>query len=97
MLLGLPAPWMLGPLLAGLAFGCAPLTTPAVSKKLFNCGQAVVGIVVAGAIHPSFIGVVATHWWLMALVLCSTVAAAGGAAWFLSRGGTLDVLTATMG
>jgi membrane AbrB-like protein len=95
--IGLPAPWLLGPLLAGLVFGCSPLETQRVPRPIFICAQVVVGLVLAGGLRPSFLGTIATHWWLLGTLVTATVAAAASSAWFLIRTTTLPAVTATLG
>lgn len=95
--IGLPAPWLLAPMLTGVAFGCSPVDTPRVPRRLFVAAQTIVGIVLAGAVRPTFIAVVATHWWLMLLVVAGTIVLSMLVAWVLARTGTLDAETATLG
>lgn len=95
--IGLPAPWLLGPMLTGVAFGCSPMQTPRVPRRLFVAAQTIVGIVLAGAVRPTFVAVIATHWWLMLLVVAGTIVLSMAVAWVLARSGALDAETATLG
>jgi uncharacterized protein len=95
-LAGLPATFLLGPMLAAIFCGVqgATVRPPA---PLFAAAQSVVGVLVAASIEPSVIGFFAADWQLIALAVLATVAASSFLGWLISRLRVMPGSTAVWG
>lgn len=95
-LAGLPAVFLLGPMLAAIACGVAGASVrPA--KPLFAGAQAVVGVLIAHSVEPSIVGFFLADWPLVAACVLATVAASGLLGWLISRWRILPGSTAVWG
>ena len=91
-----PAAYLLGPLVAAIGFGVGDsrLRLPRIG---FVLGQSIVGTMVASALSGSILLSLARDWAPMALVVASTIVAAGLVGWVLTRYGRLPGSTAAWG
>ncbi len=91
-----PAALLLGPMLAGVAFGLCgvAIRTPGWA---FAGAQAIIGCIVARAITPSILVSIAQDWAVMLLVVSATLAAGGLTGWVLVKYGALPGNTAAWG
>ena len=94
---GLPAPWLLGGLLGGLAVALTrgrPLGPP---RAPIVAAQATVGVVLGSQVAPAALAGVASDWWLVVAAVGLTLALSVAVARTLARASGLDRLTATIG
>lgn len=96
-LIGLPAPWLLGGLLGGLAVALARGHMLEVPRAPTVASQATVGVTLGAAVAPGSLGGLGAVWWIVfagvAITLCLSVAVA----LLLARVSDLDRVTATIG
>jgi membrane AbrB-like protein len=92
----MPAAWMIGPLVVGIAFACAGVQKR-IRRSLFVASQAVIGCVFAQAFTPLVLRSLAGHFPVMIAIVCLTVAVSFFCGWLLSRISTLAPLTAAFG
>lgn len=92
----MPAAWMLGPLVAGIVFGCAGAERR-IRYELFIGSQAVLGCVFAQAFTPAVLRSLAGHLPVMVAVVVLTIAVSVSCGWLLSRISTLAPMTAAFG
>lgn len=95
-LAGLPAVFLLGPMLAAIACGVAGASVQP-AKPLFAAAQGVVGVLIAHAVEPSIIGFFLADWPLIAASVLATVAASSLLGWLISRWRILPGSTAVWG
>jgi membrane AbrB-like protein len=95
--MGLPAGWLVGPMLVALALALVWEKHPAVPRWGRTASLAVVGGVLASAFRPSVLPLVASHWLPVALVVCATLILSLGTGLLLSSFGNLDRKTAALG
>ncbi len=93
---GFPAAFLIGPLLTGMVFAIrgAQLYVP---RPFLLCGQALIGVLVARALDPSTLNVIANEWAAMLVVVLTTVVASTFAGWMIARTGLLPGTTAAWG
>ncbi len=93
---GLPASFLIGPLLAGMAFGVkgSGLLLP---RPYLLCGQAIVATLVASALDPSTLRAIADEWAAILLVVATTIIASTFAGWLIARTRILPGTTAAWG
>lgn len=93
---GFPAAFLLGPMLAGVAFGLrgASIRVPDAG---FLAAQALIGCMVARAFTPSILMSLARDWVVMLCVVTASLAAGGIVGWVLTKRGTLPGVTAAWG
>lgn len=93
---GFPAAFLIGPMLAGMAFAVrgAPLSVP---RPFLLGSQAIVGCLVARSLDPSILGTIADDWAAMLLVVLTTVVASTFAGWMIARTHLLPGTTAAWG
>src|SRR5215210_1823747 len=82
--MGLPAGWLVGPMLVALAVALAWKGHPAMPHWGRTASLAVVGGVLAAAFRPSVLPLVASHWLPVSLVVCGTLFLSLGAGLLLS-------------
>src|SRR5918995_778084 len=70
---GLPAGWLVGPMLVALAFALAWKEHPTVPRWVRTAPLAVVGGMLPAAFRPSVLPLVATQWLPVSLVVCGTL------------------------
>jgi membrane AbrB-like protein len=95
--MGLPAGWLVGPMLVALAFALAWKEHPTVPRWGRTVSLAVVGGILAAAFKPSVLPLVASHWLPVGLVICGTLILSLGAGLLLSGLASLDRKTAAFG
>lgn len=95
-LAGFPAALLLGPMLAGIAFGVrgAPIRVP---KAGFQAAQALIGCLVAHAVNASIAATLLEDGFLILAVVGVTVVAAALTGWVLTRIRLLPGTTAAWG
>ncbi|GJD51003.1 hypothetical protein OPKNFCMD_3754 [Methylobacterium crusticola] len=93
---GFPAALLLGPMLAGIAFGVRGATIR-VPKLGFQAAQALIGCLVAHAVNASIAATLMEDGVLILAVVGVTVAAAAATGWILTRARLLPGTTAAWG
>jgi uncharacterized protein len=94
---GLPAGWLVGPMLVALAVALAWEKHPTVPRWGRIASLAVVGGVLASAFRPSVLPLVASHWLPVILIVCATLILSLAAGMLLSSLAHLDRKTAALG
>ena len=91
--LGIPLPWMTGPLLAMAAcnFAGAQLRSPTGGRPL---GQIIIGTALGLYFTPVVVRAVLEHWWVLALAALVAILLGLLGAWVLSRTSGIDPKTA---
>ncbi len=93
---GFPAAYLLGPMLCAVAFGLT-VGELRIARPLMSFSQAIIGCLVARSLTNAILVSIARDWWIMVLVVGTTVLAAGLVGWVLVRSGTLPGATAAWG
>ncbi|WP_312794955.1 AbrB family transcriptional regulator [Tianweitania sp.] len=86
--IGMPATFLLAPMIAGIVAGALGATI-ALPRFAFNAGQAVLGILVAASISPDLVGSFLSHWTLFLFVVLSTLCASSLSGYLISRWGIM--------
>jgi uncharacterized protein len=94
---GLPAGWLVGPMLVALALALVWEKHPSVPRWGRIASLAVVGGVLASAFRPSVLPLIASHWLPVSLVICVTLLLSLGAGLLLSSLVRIDRKTAALG
>ena len=94
---GLPAGWLVGPILVALALALVWKEHPTVPHWGRVASLAVVGGMLAATFRPSVLPLVAGHWLPVSLVVCSTLFLSLGAGLLLSGLVRIDRKTAALG
>lgn len=94
--LGMPAGLLLGPMIAGIVCGVAGLRL-SVPRWSYVGAQAVIGAMVSVAITPAIITTLSHQALLFGLVVMTTLLAAAGIGWFISRLNLIPGATAIYG
>src|SRR5215210_3326228 len=94
---GLPAGWLVGPMLVALAFALAWKEHPTVPRWGRIASLAVVGGMLAATFRPSVLPLLARHWLPVGLVICGTLLLSLGAGLLLSGLANLDRKTTSLG
>jgi uncharacterized protein len=94
---GLPAGWLVGPMLVALALALVWEKHPSVPRWGRIASLAVVGGVLASAFRPSVLPLISRHWLPVGLVVCATLFLSLGAGLLLSSLVRLDRKTAALG
>ena len=95
--IGLPAAWLVGPMLVAVALALAWPGRPMVPRWGRLASLAVVGGVLAGAFRPSVLPLIARHWLPVCLVVCGTLLLSLAAGFLLARVARLDGKSAALG
>jgi len=95
--LGVPAPWLIAPLVVAIVAAVTGLVAFHVPRPLFIAAQATIGTLIAQTFTPPVIGSMARSWVVMLLVVASTIVAAAIAGWMLARFGSVPAPTAAWG
>ena len=95
--MGLPAGWLVGPMLVALALALAWKEHPTVPRWGRITSLAVVGGMLASTFRPSVLPLVAGHWLPLGLVVCGTLFLSLGAGFLLPGLANLDRKTAALG
>ncbi len=93
---GLPAAFLVGPMLCGIAFSVAGAGL-ALPRKFFVGAQALIGCAVAESITATIVVTIARDWAIMCLVVASTLLAGLIVGWTLVKFRTLPGTTAAWG
>jgi len=93
---GLPAAFLIGPMIAAIILGVANARL-AVPRWGFAAAQAIIGCLVARALTASILVTLAKGWAPMLLVVASTIAAGAAVGWVLTRFRVLPGTTAAWG
>lgn len=94
--LALPAALLIGAMLTAIGFGSLGATVR-VSERAFAVSQSFVGMLVAGAIEPSFIVSFLEDWPIFIAAVTATVAASSLLGWLISRWRVLPGTTGVWG
>jgi uncharacterized protein len=94
---GLPAGWLVGPMLLALALALVWEKHPSVPRWGRIASLAVVGGVLASAFRPSVLPLISRHWLPVSLVVCGTLFLSLGAGLLLSSLVRIDRKTAALG
>jgi uncharacterized protein len=95
--MGLPAGWLVGPMLVALALALVWEKHPSVPRWGRIASLAVVGGVLASAFRPSVLPLISRHWLPVSLVVCGTLLLSLGAGLLLSTLVRIDRKTAALG
>jgi hypothetical protein len=95
--LGVPAPWLIAPLIVAIVAAVTGLVELRVPRPAFVAAQAAIGMLIAQSFTPPILGSIARSWPAMILVVASTIAAAAVAGWILARFGAVPAATAAWG
>ena len=95
--MGLPAGWLVGPMLVALTLALVWEKHPTVPRWGRIASLAVVGGVLASAFRPSVLPLIASHWLPVSLVVCGTLLLSLGAGQLLSSLVRIDRKTAALG
>lgn len=93
---GFPAAFLIGPMLIAIAFG-AKGARLSLSKPFLVGPQAVIGVMVARALDPDTLTVIALNWPSILLVVATTVVFSTLAGWLMARTRLLPGTTAAWG
>jgi membrane AbrB-like protein len=94
---GLPAAWLVGPMLAAIALALAQPEHPTVPRWARRASLAVVGGVLGAAFRPSVVPLIAANWFPVSLVVGGTLLLSLAAGFLLARVARLDGKTAALG
>jgi membrane AbrB-like protein len=94
---GVPAAWLVGPMLAAVAWALASPVHPRVPRWGRVASLAVVGGVLAGTFRPSVLPLIASNWLPVILVVGGTLLLSLAAGLLLARVAHLDGKTAALG
>ncbi len=94
---GLPAGWLVGPMLVALALALVWEKHPTVPRWGRTVSLAVVGGTLAATFRPSVLPLVAGHWLPVSFVVCGTLLLSLGAGLLLSGLAHLDRKTTALG
>jgi membrane AbrB-like protein len=95
--LGVPAPWLIAPLVVAIAASVSGLVELRVPHRAFVAAQAAIGMLIAQMFTPPVVASIARSWAVMAVVVASTIVAAGIAGWILARFTSIPAATAAWG
>lgn len=95
--LGLPAAWLVGPLLGSMLLALAAGVRLAMPRRMDLASQAVVGVVISQSFRTTSLGAIAAHWLPVLAVTAGTLALSLGGGALLARLSSLDPATATLG
>ncbi|HEX2739132.1 MAG TPA: AbrB family transcriptional regulator [Rubrobacter sp.] len=95
--IGLPAGWLVGPMLVAIAVALVWEGHPTMPRWGRTTSLAVVGGVLASAFKPSVLPLIARHWLPVVLVICATLILSLGTGLLLSVFARLDRKTAALG
>jgi uncharacterized protein len=94
---GVPAAWLVGPMLVALAWALARPEHPTVPRWGRGAAMAVVGGVLGGTFRPSVLPLLASNWLPVCLVVGGTLILSLSAGLLLTRIAHLDGKTAVLG
>ena len=95
--LGVPVAWLVGPMLAAVAFGVAGHPPEPDSGRIFPVVQAVIGATLSASFTISALRPLADHWFPIAIAVLLVLIVSIGAGVVLARVAALDVATASLG
>jgi len=81
---GMPATFLLAPMIAGIAAGGFGATVRP-PQLAFDAAQAVLGILVAASLSPQLLGAFLSHWVIFLAVVMATLVASSTTGYFISR------------
>jgi len=93
---GIPAGFLLGPMLIGIAAGTNGATIR-VAQAPYMAGQAVVGCLIASSITPAIVLAFLDDWLLFVSIVFAVIAASSTLGWLMSRWKVLPGSTAVWG
>jgi membrane AbrB-like protein len=95
--LGVPAPWLIAPLVVAIGASASGAVELRVPHAAFAAAQAAIGLLIAQTFTPPVVASIARSWAVMLLVVVSTLAAAALAGWVLARFSSIPAATAAWG
>ena len=95
--LGVPAPWLIAPLVVAIGASVSGLLELRMPRGAFLAAQAAIGMLIAQMFTPPVVASIARSWVVMAVVVASTILAAGIAGWILARFTSIPAPTAAWG
>ncbi len=95
--IGLPAAWLVGPMLVAVALALAWPERPMVPRWARLASLAVVGGLLAATFRPSVLPLIARHWLPVCLVVCGTLLLSLAVGFLLARVARLDGKSAALG
>ena len=95
--LGVPAPWLIAPLVVAIAASVSGLVDLRVPRGVFIAAQAAIGMLIAHMFTPPVVASIARSWAVMTVVVASTIVAAAIAGWILARFTSIPAPTAAWG
>ncbi|MCL6599433.1 MAG: AbrB family transcriptional regulator [Alicyclobacillus macrosporangiidus] len=95
--LGVPAAWMVGPMVAAILFGLVTGRRPRVRRPVFAACQAVVGVIVASMFRASDLPVIVHHLPAVVLVAAGSLLVSLIIGWAIGRFAHVDRMTAVLG
>src|ERR1700676_1991481 len=70
---GLPAPWLIGPILVALVAAVGGLVALRVPRPAFVAAQAAIGMLIAQTFTPPVVAAIARSWAIVLAVIASTI------------------------
>lgn len=95
--LGLPAGWLVGPMVVALLAATTGWATVEVPLFLWRGAQAVIGVAIGATFTPSSLAVLASDWGAVAASVVTVLGLSLGAGWALGRLGGVTPATAALG
>ena len=95
--IGIPAAWLVGPMLVAVVFAVAGYKQASVPRLAQSAAQSVVGVVLAATFEPSVLPLIAANWPSVVLVVGGTLLVSLGAGLALNRWSLLDRETSAIG
>ena len=95
--LGLPAGWLVGPMVVALLAATTGWVAVDVPRFLWRAAQAVIGVAIGATFTPSSLGVLLADWGAVAASVVTVLGLSLAAGWALGRRGRLWPATAALG
>ncbi|MCL6516673.1 AbrB family transcriptional regulator [Alicyclobacillus sp.] len=95
--LGVPAAWMVGPMVGAIAFGLVTGRRPRVRRPVFACAQAVIGVIVASMFRASDLPVILQHLPAVILIAAGSLVVSLVIGWAIGRFAHVERMTAVLG
>ncbi len=96
-LAGLPAAWLVAPMIVALLFSIRLGQKVAIPAIVFTAAQAILGMTLSASVGPSSLALPAGYWWPVSVALVVALAISIVSGLLLSRFGGLDAATASLG
>lgn len=96
-LIGMPAGWLVGPMLATLLLSVGTHVRARVPRGVNMASQAVIGIALSASFSPESLHALGRHWAPVLFVLAAVLLFSLGSGLLLARLGVMDAATASLG